>query len=331
MIGNKGGNVAQLGLSAFKYSAVLLAALATFHWHVAYAQEANGGPDADALYLSDFAWTPPVPVSGVKLYYIRDSDRSAIIEHDLSTNRQRDLRLPSAWEFLCLVRTEARTKGAQEVSDFGVAGCSSRFDTVSIVGIVSRFGAVIAGPYENDAGAGIVEMAKLLENGKNEHVQLRYRPYSTPLDQHFYDSQSVAPDATAATLVKFNEFGSILPVCSSLDFHAGDLSKVGSISLIRSYTSPLDVAKYRMWNVADDLRLRDSFQELLQIFLFDRNWKFLPVSASTAFPCGRAIYLEDGKILFETNQKLILLDVWARTASVIADDAREPIAVRVLN
>lgn len=325
--------MAQLGLSAFKYSAALLAALTAFHWHIADAQEADEEPDADAntLYLSDFAWTSPVPVSGVKLYYIRDSDRSAIIEHDLSTNRQRDLRLPTAWEFLCLVRTEARTKDAQEVSDFGVAGCSSRFDSVSIVGIASRFSAVIADPYKNDAGAGIVEMAKVLENGRNEHVQLRYRPYSTPLDQHFYESQSVAPDATAATLVKFNEFGPILPVCGSLDFHMGDLSKVGSVSLIRSHTSPLDVAKYRMWHVADDPSFRDSFQELLQIFLFDRNWKSLPDAASTALPCRRAIYLENGKILFEANQKLILLDVWTRTASIIAEDAREPIAVRVLH
>jgi hypothetical protein len=327
----KGRSVAQPGLSAFKYGAALLVALAAFHWHIADAQEVNEGPEANALYLSDFAWTPPVPVSGVMLYYVRNSDRSAIIEHDLSTNRQRGLGLPSAWEFLCLVRTEPRTQDAQEVSDFAVAGCASHFDVVSIVGIISRFSAVIADPYENDAGAGIVEMAKLLESGRNEHVQLRYRPYSMPLDQPFYDSQSVAPDTTAATLARFNEFGPILPVCGSLDFHMGDLSKVGSISLIRSYTSPLDVAKYRMWHFADDPSFRESFQEVLRVFLFDRNWKSLPDPASTVLPCHRAIYLENGKVLFEANQKLILLDVWARTASIIAEDAREPIAVRVLN
>jgi hypothetical protein len=330
-MGERSQPVTQLRLPALGYGAALLAVLAAFSWHGAVAQDAKEESDTNTLYLSDFTWTSPTAMHGVKLYYIRDSDRSAIIEHDLSNNRQRQLGLQGAWEFLCLVRTEPRTKDAQEVSDFGVAGCSSSFDSVSIVGVVSRFSAVIADPYENDAGAGIVEMAKLLENGKNDHVQLRYRPYSTPLDRHFYDSQSVAPDATAAALAMFNELGPIIALCRSLDFHMGDLSKIGGVRVIRSYTSPLDVAAYHMEHAADDQRFRDSFRKILEIFLFDRNWKSSPTAAVPPLPCRRTIYLEDGKILIEADQRLILLDVWARTASVIAEDASEPIAVRVLN
>jgi hypothetical protein len=305
--------------------------LAVFAWNSAIAQDADAEGDRDALYLSDFRWTPPKPIRGVKLYYTRPSNRAEIVEHDLSTNQQRLLRLEDRWDFLCLVRTDIRAEGADEVSNFGVAGCNSRFDSVSVVGVAFPFRVISPDPYENDANSGIVEMGKLLESGKNDHLQLRYRPYSTPLDQHFYDSQSVAPDATSAALTLFNEFGPIVPVCRHFDFQRGEQSEIGGVTLIRSYTAPLDVAKYHMWHVADNQRFQDSFQKVLQVFLFDRNWKSSPELASTVLPCRRAILLEDGKVLIEADEELILLDVWARTASILAKDAEEPIAVRVLN